>query len=545
MTHAALPPGFHADVAATHADYLRDESRRSGEAASISFPRTEDELRAHLRAARHLGHAVTVQGARTGVTAGAVPRGGHILNLGRMNRVRGLRYDEPTGTFFVTAQPGVRLTDLRDALDRREFDSTGWSGVSLAALARLRTAPPQCFAPDPTETSASIGGMASCNASGALTFRYGPTRDYIQAVRVMLVDGDTLALSRAAPLAHGRVFDTRTEAGAVVRGSLPGYGMPHVKNASGYFAADDMPLLDLFIGSEGTLGVFTELELRLLPAPASVWGVTAFLPSDEAACAFVEEVRAAPCPPVAIEFFDDRALTLLRRQRATHAAFADIPAPPEGALAAVYVEFHGTNEDAVTEAVAAMSEAMVRHGGSEDTCWLASEKRDLLRIKAFRHAVPESVNLLIDERRRTEPRLTKLGTDLAVPDAALHATLKMYRDDLLAAGLEHVIFGHIGNNHVHVNVIPRDLAEYETGRRLYLRWAAEVVRLGGSVSAEHGIGKLKIAMLETMFGPAGIADMRRVKRIFDPDGLLNPGNLFDAKPASGRSGSGRRGLTDS
>jgi D-lactate dehydrogenase (cytochrome) len=92
--------------------------------------------------------------------------------------------------------------------------------------------------------------------------------------------------------------------------------------------------------------------------------------------------------------------------------------------------------------------------------------------------------------------------------------------------LEYVIFGHIGNNHVHVNIIPKDMAEYDKGKALYLTWAREVIRRGGSVSAEHGIGKLKIALLREMYGDAGIAAMRAVKASFDPEGLLNRGNLF-------------------
>ena len=140
--------------------------------------------------------------------------------------------------------------------------------------------------------------------------------------------------------------------------------------------------------------------------------------------------------------------------------------------------------------------------------------------------MPEAVNLLIDERRKQEPHLTKLGTDMAVPDAALDHILPLYRRTLLAAGLEHVIFGHIGNNHVHVNILSRTMRDYETGKQLYLDWAREVLRLGGTVSAEHGIGKLKTALLREMYGAEGIAQMQAVKRLFDPAGCLNRGNLF-------------------
>ena len=128
--------------------------------------------------------------------------------------------------------------------------------------------------------------------------------------------------------------------------------------------------------------------------------------------------------------------------------------------------------------------------------------------------------------RRSAPGLTKLGTDLAVPDESLAPVLSMYHADLGAAGLEHVIFGHIGNNHLHVNILPRDMADYERGKSIYAEWARRAVEMGGSVSAEHGIGKLKTVFLASQYGAQGIAEMAAVRRAFDPDGLLNPGNLF-------------------
>jgi D-lactate dehydrogenase (cytochrome) len=157
---------------------------------------------------------------------------------------------------------------------------------------------------------------------------------------------------------------------------------------------------------------------------------------------------------------------------------------------------------------------------------MTTNEHETERLKAFRHAVPEAVNLTLDERRKSEPGLTKLGTDLSVPDDSLDRMIAMYREGLQRSGLEHVIFGHIGNNHVHVNIIPKTLSDYEKGKALYLEWAREVVRLGGSVSAEHGVGKLKKALLREMYGDRGILEMQEVKRCFDPGGLLSPGNLF-------------------
>jgi D-lactate dehydrogenase (cytochrome) len=102
----------------------------------------------------------------------------------------------------------------------------------------------------------------------------------------------------------------------------------------------------------------------------------------------------------------------------------------------------------------------------------------------------------------------------------------MYNAELREAGLESVIFGHIGNNHLHVNILPHTLEEYDRGRELYLSWARRVVEVGGSVSAEHGIGKIKAPFLVMMYGDEAVGEMRDLRRIFDPEGILNPGNLF-------------------
>jgi D-lactate dehydrogenase (cytochrome) len=498
-------PSFE-PVHPAHQDFLRDESRRSGRADTISFPTSEEEVRDALHEAGARGLSVTVQGGRTGIAAGAVPDGGHVLNLSRMSRIGELRQDAQSGQFRITVQPGVLLTDLHMALAGRGC----------------------FFPPDPTEATASVGGMVACNASGALSFKYGPTRKYIQALRLVLANGAVLTLERGRERARGRAFAVAADSGQPFEGRLPSYTMPEVKNAAGYHAADNMDLVDLFIGSEGTLGVVTEAELALLPEPSLEWGITAFLPDAARAVEFVRRVRTEPdAAPAAIEFFDERALDLLRRQRKVHTVFADLPEPPAGSRCAVYVEFHGNDEDRLMAAVEALSGMIAACGGDEGATWTAMEPREMKRLHDFRHAIPEAVNLLIDERRKSEPGITKLGTDMAVPDARLEEVMALYRQALGASGLEYVMFGHIGNNHVHVNIVPRSLAEYETGKQLYLGWAREIIRMGGTVSAEHGIGKLKVALLREMYGDEGIEEMKAVKRVLDPEWRLNRGNLFE------------------
>lgn len=508
------------------AGFLRDESRQSGTALALARPRTEDELRDALRLAGERGWPVAVQGGRTGLTGGAVPNGGLIVNLSRMNHITGLRQTHD-GRFFLTVQPGVVLQDLRRAIVTCDFDTTGWCQESLTVLTALRAAPKQWFSPDPTETTATLGGMASCNSSGACSFRYGAMRNYVSGVRLMLVDGDVLTLRRGAIRTQGRRFELMTENQCRLSGCLPGYTMPKTKNAAGYFSADAMDPVDLFIGSEGTLGIFTELELQLLPKPAVCWGIMAFFPNQQLAVDFVIAARASgDLQLAALEFFDERSLNVLRRERPNLTAIASLPELPSGFHTAVYAEIHAQDEDSAMETAGRLTVC----GADEESVWMAATEHDMEKFKAFRHALPEAVNRLIDERRKTEPLLTKLGTDMAVPDAHLAEIMEHYTADLQRAGLDYVIFGHIGNNHLHVNILPFTLEDYRTGRELYLSWAQEVVSLGGTVSAEHGIGKIKAPMLKMLFGERGIQEMQVFKRVFDPKFRLSPGTLFPALP---------------
>ncbi len=526
---SALPYSY--PIGPEHAEYLRDESRLVGQAEAIAFPRDEEELRVLLAECFQNATPVTVQGARTGITGGAVPFGGHIVNLHRMNAMTGMRYDRTEDAFFLTCQPGVLLSTLRESIARKAFDSGNWSTESREALAAFGDSGTWFFPPDPTEAGASIGGMAATNASGACSFLYGPTRQYVERLRILLAGGSVVTLSRGKERAQGLRFTLRTDTGKRIEGNLPGYRLPDVKNAAGYCVRPDMDLLDLFIGSEGTLGVMTELELRFVRAPATIWGILMFFPEEASAVEFVQKTRSqrtrGTARVAALEFFDSHALELLRHQKEVNSAFRALPAMPPGRQTAIYVEYHADDETAAAAEAQTACDFLSACGGTEDTAWLATTAHERERLTQLRHAVPEAVNMTIDQRRRLLPGVTKLGTDLAVPDAALPDMVALYHRDLEAAGFEYVIFGHMGNNHLHVNILPRSTEEYHRGCQMVQEWARSAARMGGSVSAEHGIGKLKRALLREMYGDTGVVQMRNLKRLLDPRGILNRGNMFD------------------
>ncbi|HPY61589.1 MAG TPA: FAD-binding oxidoreductase [Kiritimatiellia bacterium] len=481
----------------SHGDYLRDESRRTGHAEQIVFPRSEEDVLAALAEARANRWPVTVQGARTGVAGGAVPEGGLILNLSRLTAI------EAVGD-TLRVEPGATLNAIRAA-----------------------TPPGYFFAPDPTETTASIGGMIACNSSGALSFLHGPTRNHVLGLRVALASGEVLDLRRGRDQARGRAATL-----GAWQGELPALPQPAVKNAAGYFTAPDMDLCDLFIGAEGTLGIVTAATLRLLPAPAAIVGLMMFLPSTAAVVDLVNALRAgrtaSPAPLAALEYFDSHCLRFLQDRAAILASKGiAVPALPPGA-ACVYAEWHAPGAAAAEAAMLAAAEQLPDLGANPDACILADNPHELEKLKLFRHAVPELVNAEIDERRRQHPGIIKLGTDMSVPDDRLADVCALYQRDLAAAGLEHLIFGHIGANHLHVNILPRNADDYAAGRELYARWAAQIIAWGGSISAEHGIGKLKRDLFRQMAGEKAIADMRKLKQHLDPTGLLNPGTLLPA-----------------
>ncbi len=529
-----MPQGLINPMAEEYHEYLKDETRSLGRAESISFPGNEQEVVRIMQQMHRQKCPVTLQGGRTGLAAGAVPQGGHVMNLTRMNRVLGMRRDEE-GYYYLRVQPGIPLSELRKKIEQKSLWQASWSEASKDAYDAFSKGPEQFFSPDPTEASATLGGMAACNASGARSYHYGPVRSYVTALRVVLSNGQTLSLRRGENVARGRLLCLTTEQGIQRHIPLPGYHMPKTKNASGYYVDDHMDAIDLFIGSDGTLGVLTELEVKLLPLPPVVWGVTCFFGEEASAIRSVDPLRNSLQRMVAMEYFDGAALDILRQQKEAGTVFAQLPEIPQGLQAALYLEFHCSSQEDAVEQLRQASHCLNEAGGSSADTWVARVDVDRDRLMFFRHAVPESVNMLIDQRKKQHPSLTKLGTDMAVPDEHLGTIMKTYRQALEQQGLESAIWGHIGNNHLHVNILPRNPADYQAGQRIYAQWAEEVTRLGGAVSAEHGVGKGKARFLEVMYGPGAVKEMAALKRALDPEGLLGRGTLFsweEGGPAS-------------
>jgi D-lactate dehydrogenase (cytochrome) len=523
-------------IVESYADYLSDESRFGPATADrLVIVHDESQVASELVRSVREGCETTVSAGRTGIVGGAVPRCGTLLSLERMDGIRGVRR-LPDGRFAIRVEPAITIAELRRRLERKELgtDSEDLARTERDDLAAFLSDDGSFFyPPDPTEDTAHVGATVATNASGARSFRYGATRRHVHGLRLCLTSGEVVAVERGQCIASGRTF--RINAGGAERVvDLPQYTMPTTKNAAGYYVEDDMDLVDLIVGSEGTLGVITEVELLLTPAAEGILSALAFFPSDGDAIAFVRQARGDAAgrsdavDPIALEFFDSRSLDFLRERKAAEGASSDIPELPAGAGAAILFEQDYT-EDTLLDSYEEWEAVLTAHGSSMENTWGGLEESELAKLKLLRHSIAEQVNGAIARAKSVHADIHKIGTDASVPDDALDVMFGFYRTELGATELAHVVFGHIGDNHLHLNIMPRTPDELRLGKELATRFAARAVELGGSVSAEHGIGRIKHGFLRLQYGDEGLSAMARVKRAFDPACVLNRDVMFPAE----------------
>ena len=428
----------------------------------VARPARAEEVAEVVREAAAAGAAVTPAGSQTSTTAASITDAGVLLSLRAMDRV--LDVDPRSRTMRVEA--GALLSDVKRA----------------AAAHGL------FFPPDPTsEESSTVGGAVACNASGARTLRYGPTRAHVRGLTVVLASGETHELRRT----------------------------PLEKNTVGYALAQDP--VDWFVGSEGTLGVVVAAELALQPLPAFVTGLALPFASEQAALAFVTAARDASAQGLGarcLEYFDALAIGITRE------AYGDRLAPPSAA-ALVYAE-HAGEREADLDAWLVLAEA---HHAVVDDVRVFEGDGPLREAREARHAVPATMN----ERgaRFREAGGRKVSTDWAVPYHRLAEAIGEARALADEAGVaQAVTYGHAGNGHPHQNFLARTRDELARVERVVEETLRVVLGMGGTVAAEHGIGKLKRKWLPLQATPLQLGVMRAVKRELDPKGMFAPGNVL-------------------
>ena len=473
-----------------------------GFAAGTAFPGSAGEISALVRTARRL----LPIGAQSSLTGGATPRGDLVISTRAL-----------TG---ITRLPGqiVRVG----------------AGVPLAELQRVLALDGLYYPPVPTYDGAFVGGTIATGAAGAATFKYGSTRQWVEALSVVLADGSLVDIRRGEVTASpDGWFELQSPSGNVVRVPVPTYVMPDVaKLSAGYFARPGMDLIDLFVGSEGTLGIVTDATLRVIPLPRRCV-VLVTCDSDSQAIAVTAALRREAASSrrgegaldvAAVEFMDTRALAVVPDEAIARAGVQR----PVGAavLLLVQIEVAGGGDEAL-ELMDGVLEACGVHADPQVA--LPGDERGAARLFELREAVPAGVNALIAAAKsRVHPDIEKVAGDLIVPFERQEESLALYRRTFERYGLEYALWGHVSDGNMHPNVVPRSLADVDHGKAAILDIARRVVAMGGAPLAEHGVGRsaLKQRLLRELYGERGIEEMRAVKRALDPDWKLAAGVLF-------------------
>lgn len=461
-------------------EYLSDESKMVGKAYSISFPENEEEILEVLFKMNESNTQITIQGSKTGIAGCAVPSRGHILNLSHMNRVREFMKTDD-GDFLLIVEPGITLLELKKAIKK------------------LNNKEELFWPPDPTESSATVGGIASCNAKGICSYLYGDSRKYIQAVRVIQSDGRVKEIERGESTIS--------------------------------FLGGEKDLLDLYLGGEGMFGIITELTLKLQPKPTEVWGISFFFENKEDVFGFVdnlikEDIQVQSASIAAIEYIDRTTIDVIEERKEVMTKLKELPDVGPEFSAMVYIEIHGMEEQAVEEIAETLMGMAINYNSNPERAWAVSGDNEIEKMRAFRHAAAESVNLFIERIRNEEPRVTKLGTDMSVEED-LEFVITRYEADIEKEGVKACIFGHIGGKHLHVNILPESYEEYKKGCKLFEKWSKEIAEKQGKVVTEHGVGKLKKSIFLKTTSKDYIEEIKRLQNTYDPIRMWNPDNMLE------------------
>jgi glycolate oxidase len=449
-----------ADISVRRA-YESDSSGLQLLPAFVARPGSIDEVIDLVKQAASDRMSVTCAGAQTSTTGASITDSGILLSL--------------------------RALDQVDEVDPSAKTVRVGPGAVVGEIKRIAAASGLLFAPDPTsEEECTIGGAIACNASGARTFKYGATRRHIRGLKVVLANGELVEFQR----------------------------LDLEKNTVGYAFAHDP--IDWFIGSEGTLGIVVEAELRLIALPARVIGLAVFFKQESDALVFVVASReSSSVRPRCIEYFDRLAVQIAKHNASGTVIAADV-------AAMVYVEEE--TEDDSDECLTRWAELIDGISPGYEPMVFDGESR-LRDARKLRHSIPATMNERGNSFRNAGGR--KVGTDWAVPYRKLEQAITVARSFAVSEGLEPpVIYGHAGNGHPHQNFIAKDKEELAVIERVVEKTLRHVLVLGGTVAAEHGIGKIKRKWLPLQMSALQISMMLAVKRELDPLGILAPGNIL-------------------
>lgn len=478
-------------------NYLVDASNFKGYCDAVFLPADEKEIIEILKEANSKKQKVTIAGNRTGLSGGCVPRGGIVISTEKMDKIPEINSVNKS----ATVEPAVVLREFQNKV--REYNLL--------------------YPPDPTEKNCFIGGTLSTNASGEKTFKYGSTRVFVEKLDIVLADGELLKLERGKFKADGYHLCLKTENGKEYNLEIPFINMPLTKNASGYYCKKDMDAIDLFVGSEGTLGLITKAQLKLVPYPEQIISCIIFFDNEQNALQFISDARNKSyqtrneksnntIDALALEFLDENSLNFIKE---------DYNQIPSDAKAAVWFEQEVTksNEEALFDS---WMQLVSDHKGNEENAWFAMNEKEKAEIQGLRHKVSLKVADYLSQHN-----VKKLGTDSAVPDEKFLEFYSFCKEEMTKNKFNYIAYGHFGNSHLHMNMLPKNEEEYNKGKIIYRNIYKKAVELGGAVSAEHGIGKLKTDYLLDMYGEKVMNKMADIKKTLDSNLILGVGNIFN------------------
>lgn len=477
--------------------YTFDSSNMKGNADIIYIPQNIEELKQAIIHNNNNNIKMSIAGAGTGITGSRVPNGGAVISTENLKKI--IEYNEN----YVIIEPGVTLLELDKFLEQNN----------------------KFLPPNPTEINASIGGNIATNASGARTFKYGAIRDWVEALEVIFADGDSIYIERNTIFSEDGIFKFTTNNQQIYEFRAFEIGMPNIKNASGYYLKEKMDLIDLFIGSEGTLCVFAKIKLRILDKPQHTFGAIIFFDNNDKLLDFVTIIRnyslinnklnykdVNDISARLIEYFDENSLNLLKSK---------YPILPNNTIGALWVEqeYNYQNEEAI---LSKWQDLISHYTNLSNETWIALNDTEHEKLREFRHELPLQVY-----KKLTNNSQKKVGLDTAVPTINFPTLFRYYLEEFPKLNFQNVIFGHIGNSHLHANIFCKNENEYNEAIEIYNKVINLSLQLNGTISAEHGIGKLKKQYLIQMYGIDNINKMKKIKSIFDPKLLLNNGTMFD------------------
>lgn len=447
--------------------FCTDSSNYPGYADALVRPKSVSDVIEIVKEASSKKISLTTIGNRSSLTGSAAALGGWILDTSQMTKIFEINQKEK----FAIAEPGMMLSEFKKIiLENNVF-----------------------YAPDPTsEKECFFGGSVATNASGSRTFKYGSTRKYVKALEIVLASGEVLNIRR-----------------------------PEIeKNTFGYLPFQNM--VDIFTGSEGTLGVITKIEVELLEKPENFFGGMAFFKTLSECLDFVINIRREllqqhpTITPRAVELFDLHGINIIRPDSTFKI--------PEDAQAAIFFEQEYKTEEfeSILNNWLSFLEA---NKSMIDGTIIADKPKQQEELRILRHKVPS--HLFEEGGKHVKEGGGKVSTDWSVPINKIHEIISYAERLAKEAKINNpVIYGHIGNGHPHYNFIAKDSSEKKQILDIVHKTCQKVVALGGTIAAEHGIGKIKKDFVKYQYPKQIIDSMKALKYSLDPDGIMAPGNMF-------------------